>query len=165
MRSLRKIRSRISESESKNVFQILLLYWFRAVNMELKCFFLFVIPEIFNHLCCSLDTKYRRNLCLAWVKLLCKITNFTRIAGRLVPVSTTPTGVGRMKFAKLIQSSSERIFIYVDIAHKEIIGLQGMHFIIFIMVKNIHSEYCLNCHSDYVVHLAKCMIQFMLRTV
>lgn len=67
MRGLRKIlsRSTVNHVESKNIFQILLLYLFSAVSMELMCFFLFVITELFNNLCCSLDTRNKTDLCLA----------------------------------------------------------------------------------------------------
>lgn len=111
MRRLRKIlsRSTVNQAESKNVFQILLLYLFIAVSMELFFFFLlFVITELFNHFCCSLNTWNTKNLCLVQAKFLSKITNFKRIAGGFVLLST-PTEVRKKKFAKITQSNSDRI--------------------------------------------------------
>lgn len=62
MRGLRKrlTLSTVNQVESKNIIQILLFYLFSTASMELLCFFLFLTIDIFNHLCCSLDTGIQK---------------------------------------------------------------------------------------------------------
>lgn len=104
MRGLRKMLtiSTVNQVEGKNIIQILLVQYCKYGTFM---FFSGFIIEIFNHLCCSLDTRNTRNLFLSRTKLLCKIKNFKRIAWGLVHLSAIPTEVGR-KFAKLTKITS-----------------------------------------------------------
>lgn len=65
--------STVNQVEGKNIIQILLVQYCKYGTFM---FFSGFIIEIFNHLCCSLDTRNTRNLFLSRTKLLCKIRNF-----------------------------------------------------------------------------------------
>lgn len=123
---------------------------FSAVSIELLWFF----PTCYD-LCCSLDTRKTRNLCLAEAKFLHKITKFKRIARGLVPLSTTPREMGR-KFAKLTQSNSDRILSMWTLHIMKWWDYRGCILSLSIVEDKNHIKYCANCHSEYVVHLAKC---------
>lgn len=76
MRRLRKIlsRSTVNQAESKNIFQILLLYLFIAVSMEL--FFFCVLSLSSLIISVALWTLGTQEICLIQAKFLYKITNF-----------------------------------------------------------------------------------------